>query len=439
MKFNLLVLSFIISTGAIAQVTVSGISSGAFMAQQMGVIYSKQISGIGSVAGGFFFCAQNHMREKILEGKKNLFLGKKNLFLFQQNKSLFHDFMLGHFLYPGFYTPLLIPSPANPIYQSVGICMQNPTLAKLPDLEKFEKNGWIDPVDYIRQQKIYLYHGQHDRVVNFEMMSKTVEFFEKLKVPNEFIKTDFIQFAGHTYPTDKKDLNACMDQKFPYISSCNKNLALDMMSFLTSKNLESTEINTDNLYLVDQTINQQNIHLANPEKGQQPTPSVGPYGYLYGSEKCLNNPENCQIHVALHGCEMSDSFDLQFDRNYTDQVQKTQIVDMRTEKSKIPGLKSLPYLKQKKMGYGTLKFALLSGYAELSEKNDILFLFPQTWITEKNYPYNPKGCWDWFGATSEDYATKLGPEPQWLMTWISSVQKNPRSYLIKQKPKLKSL
>jgi len=37
------------------EITVSGVSSGAFMAQQLHVAYSDIFSGMGSVAGGPFF------------------------------------------------------------------------------------------------------------------------------------------------------------------------------------------------------------------------------------------------------------------------------------------------------------------------------------------------------------------------------------------------
>ena len=37
--------------------SVSGISSGAFMAVQMGVAFSKDIVGLGAIAGGPYYCA----------------------------------------------------------------------------------------------------------------------------------------------------------------------------------------------------------------------------------------------------------------------------------------------------------------------------------------------------------------------------------------------
>jgi hypothetical protein len=43
---------------AIAETSVSGISSGAFMAAQFGTAWSSVVKGAGIVAGGPFYCAQ---------------------------------------------------------------------------------------------------------------------------------------------------------------------------------------------------------------------------------------------------------------------------------------------------------------------------------------------------------------------------------------------
>lgn len=41
-------------------ITISGISSGAYMANQMSIAYSKTISGSASIAGGIYWCAQGN-------------------------------------------------------------------------------------------------------------------------------------------------------------------------------------------------------------------------------------------------------------------------------------------------------------------------------------------------------------------------------------------
>lgn len=50
-----------------------------------------------------------------------------------------------------------------------------------------------------------------------------------------------------------------------------------------------------------------------------------------------------------------------------------------------------------------------SGLNRWAETNNIIVLYPQT-ITSDVVPFNPKGCWDWWGYTGLDYATKLAPQ-----------------------------
>lgn len=37
-----------------------------------------------------------------------------------------------------------------------------------------------------------------------------------------------------------------------------------------------------------------------------------------------------------------------------------------------------------------------SGLNEIAEANNLIILYPQASVS-KIYPYNPKGCWDWWG------------------------------------------
>lgn len=43
-------------------------------------------------------------------------------------------------------------------------------------------------------------------------------------------------------------------------------------------------------------------------------------------------------------------------------------------------------------------------YNQWAESNSIIILYPQALATA----LNPKGCFDWWGYTGADYATKLG-------------------------------
>lgn len=438
--FILTIISPILSASVTyAKVSISGISSGAFMAAQMGTIFSSEIEGIGSVAGGFFYCAQNHMQEKIEEGQKVSFIGQRNLFLFEPSSEFYQDAITGRIftsLQPN--SKWVTPSNKNPIYQAVGVCLRNPTEAKFPKLEDFEKESLIDKIENIKNQKIYIYQGDNDQVVQPRMAQKLVDFYLEHQVPQNQIRVKTLA-GGHNFPTAKKGLNECKNQAFPYISSCNFNLAEDMLQHILDQKLLSKKAQLKNLHRVDQNLIPINEGLQ-PAEWKAPATSLGSYGYLYASRKCLETPETCKLHVALHGCEMSDSFDPELDERYSLQVARTQILSMLSDKSEdLSFLKNRPVNSDRKPHYGTLKFATMSGYIELAERNNLMMLFPQTWIGPENYPYNPKGCWDWFGANNSDYATNKGVETSWLMQYIRNIATQPKKYIMTTRPNFENL
>jgi len=409
--YALLMLS---SSLSLASVTISGISSGGFMAAQMGVIYSSQFSGVGTVAGGFYFCAQNHLQDK-----------QK---LAQQWKiydlSLFQTHFDASKMMEGHPNEAIQLSQNNPMYQAVGICLQNPQKSEIKQgiIEENKTQGLIEAPEQIQAQKIFLYQGSSDTVVNPAMLDKLKEFYRDLKVPDANVKV-VQSLGGHNFPTDRPLEKLCTAQAFPYISSCHMDVAGDILKHLSGQpNLVRSadrEKNKKNLYRVKQGL---------PEGSQASRPnSVATYGYLAASNRCLEDPSQCSVHVALHGCEMSDSFDPQFDQRYL-KYAKRGYMRMRTKAQMYP-LSPLPYIEQRHPRYATLKFAMDSGYLDYVENNNLIVLFPQTWITTENYPLNPKGCWDWYGWTGREYATNQGRETRWLMEWIQQIQKNPKSFI----------
>jgi poly(3-hydroxybutyrate) depolymerase len=57
-----------------------------------------------------------------------------------------------------------------------------------------------------------------------------------------------------------------------------------------------------------------------------------------------------------------------------------------------------------------------AGYNEWADTNDLLVLYPQTVASGRyvnplsSIPYNPNGCWDWWGYTGDEYARKDGAQ-----------------------------
>ena len=97
-------------------------------------------------------------------------------------------------------------------------------------------------------------------------------------------------------------------------------------------------------------------------------------GYIFIPETCKGGAEACKLHVAFHGCKQGGE----------------------TAKL-VPG------------DYSGNLFSQFAGYNEWATTNQMVVLYPQVRIWNSG-PTNPEGCWDWWGQnyTHENYHTKKG-------------------------------
>jgi poly(3-hydroxybutyrate) depolymerase len=59
-------------------------------------------------------------------------------------------------------------------------------------------------------------------------------------------------------------------------------------------------------------------------------------------------------------------------------------------------------------------FIVQSGYLTWAEANNIVLAFPQV----VPGPQNPYACWDWWGYTGANYASRDGAQMTVLAAWI---------------------
>lgn len=86
--------------------------------------------------------------------------------------------------------------------------------------------------------------------------------------------------------------------------------------------------------------------------------------YAYVPAACAQGA-SCKVHVAFHGCKQSAAV-----------------------------VKDDFYAK--------------TSYNSWAESNKIIMLYPQ--VNASTLPFNPQGCWDWYGYTGVNYALKSGPQ-----------------------------
>ncbi len=222
-----------------SQTTVSGLSSGAFMAVQLHVGYSATFKkGAGVVAGGPFYCAEGS------------------------------------------------------ITNATGRCMASPsgipTSSLVSTTNSWASAGSIDPVSNLQNSKVYMYSGSIDSVVKTGVMDALQTYY------NSFVPAANIVYkkniaSEHAMITDDYG-NSCSTKGSPYINNCNFDLAGAILSQLYGS------LNARN----NGTLPDGNFVEFN--QGQFITNhGMAATGWVYIPQACSSGTQ-CRLHVALHGC-----------------------------------------------------------------------------------------------------------------------------------------
>ena len=227
-----------------SQTTVSGLSSGGFMAVQLHVAYSATFKkGAGVVAGGPFYCAEGSVTNA---------------------------------------TGRCMASPA-------GI----PTSTLVNTTNTWASAGTVDPVVNLQNSKVYLFSGTLDSVVKTGVMDALKTYYASfVPAANTVFKKDIA--AEHALVTDDYG-SACSTKGSPYINNCNFDLAGAMLAHLYGP------LNARN----NATLPVGNFVEFN--QGQFITNhGMAATGWAYIPQACTSGTQ-CRLHVALHGCQQNVS------------------------------------------------------------------------------------------------------------------------------------
>ncbi|TQV73647.1 polyhydroxybutyrate depolymerase [Aliikangiella marina] len=149
-----------------SSVTVSGISSGGYMAHQYHLAYGSQVSGAALFASGPFGCAQ---------GDLNIALAD----CVDSQQPPFVDDLFAH-------------------------------LNRLVEAEQ------IDALDNLSEDKVWIFHGQADQRVSRQVTETQAALYRKLQVQ---VATEFTVNAGHGIPTTDYGV-PCNNSESPHINHC---------------------------------------------------------------------------------------------------------------------------------------------------------------------------------------------------------------------------
>jgi poly(3-hydroxybutyrate) depolymerase len=257
----------------IRESSVSGISSGAFMAVQFATAWSSVIKGVGVVAGGPYWCA----------------------------KADADDFMNGYTL---------------PIMNATGPCMSGPPTELGSSFAKADAksaSGDIDSLQFVSRQKVYVFHGYNDAVVAKSVTDAAADFYRHyLGEPNRgnlFYQTTI--GAGHSLviaqDPPKAGLNDCADNAVPYIDRCGYDqVGIILQHIYGALNAPNRGPLTGALWRFDQS-----AYTSPHDPGSL---SLGNTGYVFVPKECEDGAA-CRVHIALHGCKQDSG---EIDRRYMD-------------------------------------------------------------------------------------------------------------------------
>ncbi|AKJ31367.1 fibronectin type III domain-containing protein [Caldimonas brevitalea] len=221
-----------------AQVSVSGLSAGGFMAVQLHLAYSSTFKkGAGVVAGGPYYCAENS------------------------------------------------------IVNATGRCMTHsgpiPVQSLIDITRSWAASRALDPLENLRSSKVYLFSGSRDSVVRPAVMDDLDAFYRKL-VPAEQIVYRKDVPAEHAFVTEQYG-NACATKGSPYINKCGFDLAGEILKHLHGPlKPRSSEAAAGRYIEFDQTPYVRGHGMAST-------------GWVYVPQSCTAGA-SCKLHVALHGC-----------------------------------------------------------------------------------------------------------------------------------------
>jgi poly(3-hydroxybutyrate) depolymerase len=288
-----------------ARTSVSGLSSGGFMAVQYGTAYSASVMGVGVVAGGPYNCAYANLG--------------------------------------GIFT-----------------CIAGAPLGLMSwtAAQTFALQGQIDPAAGIARQRVYVFSGTKDDVVAPDVMRATRDFYRAAGVRQTALAYVSQVPAGHAFVSPTFG-NPCSANAPPYIDRCAiQGLAYDQPRAILQKIYGTLRPAAVALSATVRPFDQRAF--ASADSG------LDTVGFYYLPASCRAHSDQCAVHVVLHGCKQGAS------------VVGSDV-------------------------YGKV------GFNQWADSNHLIVLYPQVVATDI-VPFNPQGCWDWWGYSGPNFALKAGPQ-----------------------------
>jgi len=262
-----------------ARVSVSGLSSGAYMAQQLHLAYSDRLVGAALFAGGPYGCAQGDL-----------------------------GIALERCMAPA--------EGVGPDVDALAATVRGRASAVS-----------LAPLDGLSGDRVYVWRGQRDALVGESTTRGSAALYAALGA-DIALNTDFDRPIGHMMPTAAEG-DRCETGAPPYIAACGFDAAGEAIRWLhPDAPATSPAQATGTLSRVD----------VRPADGSD-APG-GDSAFLYVPAACAAG-DTCGLHIALHGCEqpeetIGDAFAAGAGFNRWADVHRVVVVYPQTQSSYMP-------------------------------------------------------------------------------------------------------
>jgi poly(3-hydroxybutyrate) depolymerase len=236
--------------------SVSGLSSGAYMAGQIELAHAKDIVGAGIVAGGPFACAESAAAR----------------------------------IFP-FWPTALGQNAAQAFYQCMKVTLGPPNPEDLVERAKqLADEGAIDPLAALATHNVYLFSGDEDQTVARAVVEAAKQFYALAGVPAGNV-TLVEGAGGHAFITEEGGA-ACGLSEEPFVSDCDYDQARAILGWIYGPLEPAAAAPQGEFIVFDQEA------FADPGDG------FADEGVVYVPPSCKGQA-GCRVHVALHGCQQS--------------------------------------------------------------------------------------------------------------------------------------
>jgi hypothetical protein len=224
--------------------TVSGLSSGAYMAVQVQLAFSSAIAGAGVVAGGPYLCSRGDVMTALNKCMQTVF--------------------------------------GEPDESSLLAAAQQSAAA-----------GEIDPLSGLDGDRVYLFSGMQDRTVTRPVMDAARDFYLGAGIEAGDVRYVTDVPAGHAFLALGAPV-PCGETRPDYLSDCGIDQAGDILTWLYDD--LSAPVSPDPARLIEFD---QGAFLPEPEAH-----GMDARGYAYVPAACAEG-DTCRLHIAFHGCEQT--------------------------------------------------------------------------------------------------------------------------------------